>query len=156
MFGKKKSPGSPLVLTQERFDTLIGRHAEFEGDLRLNESVRIDGRVIGNVLSTSEQAVSVVVGPSGEVVGDLVAQRVIVAGKVSGNIHALDRVELHAGCFVQGDLKYVSIAVEHGARVQGLLLQVEASESLARTDQDAQEAIRRARTTGIGDSAASR
>ena len=148
MFSKKKGASTPLVLNQEKFDTLIGRHAEFEGVLRLNESVRIDGRVLGNVHSTSEQPVSVVVGPTGEVVGDVVAQRVIVAGKVSGNIHALDRVELHAGCMVQGDLKYASIAVEHGARVQGLLLQVEASDSPARSDRDAQEVIRKAQNMG--------
>lgn len=150
MFGKKKNTGTPLELSPEKFDTLIGRHAELEGDLRLNESVRIDGRVLGHVQSVGEQAVSVVIGPSGEVVGNVVAQRVIVVGKVSGNIHAQDRVELHAGCFVQGDLKYVSIAVEHGARVQGLLLQVDASDTLVCNEQDAQEAIRRAQTLGSG------
>ncbi len=148
MFGKKKSAGTPLVLHQEKFDTLIGRHAEFEGNLRLNESVRIDGRVLGHVQSVGDQAVSVVIGPSGEVVGDVVAPRVIVAGKVSGNIHAQDRIELHAGCCVQGDLKYVSIAIEHGARVQGLLLQVDAADSLVRNDRDAQDAIRKAQTLG--------
>ena len=150
MFGKKKSNSTPLVLTQEKFDTLIGRHAEFEGNLRLNESVRIDGKVLGNVQCVSDQPVSVVVGATGEVAGDVIAQRVIVAGRVSGNIHALDRIELHAGCFVQGDLKYVSIAVEHGARVQGLLLQVDATDNLGRTDRDAQEAIRKAQ--GLGES----
>lgn len=150
MFGKKKNSPTPLVLTQEKFDTLIGRHAEFEGNLRLNESIRVDGKVYGNVQCASDQPVSVVVGATGEVVGDVIAQRVIVAGRVSGNIHALDRVELHAGCFVQGDLKYVSIAVEHGARVQGLLLQVDAADSLGRTDRDAQEAIRKAQGLGEG------
>lgn len=144
MFGKKKSPATPLVLSHEKFDTLIGRHAEFEGNFRLKESIRIDGRVLGHVQSASEQSVSVVIGPTGEVVGDLVAHRVIVAGKVSGNIHALERVELHAGSFVQGDIKYVSMAIEHGARVQGLLLQMDDAESTARPDKDAQEAIRRA------------
>ena len=128
MFSKKKSTSTPLVLGQEKFDTLIGPQAEFEGHLRITESVRIDGRVIGHVQSGRDQPVSVVIGPSGEVVGDVAAQRVIVAGRVSGNIHAYDRVELHTGSFVQGDLRYTSIAVEHGARVQGLLLQVDAAD----------------------------
>lgn len=151
MFGKKKNGQTPLVLSQEKFDTLIGRHAEIQGTLQLNESIRIDGRVLGNVQCVSEQPVSVVIGPAGEVVGDVVAQRVIVAGKVSGNIHALDRVELHAGCFVQGDLKYASIAVEHGARVQGLLLQIDAAEGLVQPDKETREAIRRAQAVGGGD-----
>jgi len=67
----------------------------------------------------------------------------IPAGKVSGQIHAPERVELHAGCRVQGDIKYGSIAIEHGARVLGLLLQVEA-DGASGADQDAQAAIRRA------------
>lgn len=116
------------------------------GHLRLNESVRVDGRVIGQVQCASDQPVSVVIGPTGEVVGDVIAQRVIVAGRVSGNIHALDRVELHAGSFVQGDLKYASIAVEHGAQVQGLLLQVDAAaQAQAQPDRDAKAAIRKAK-----------
>ncbi len=155
MFGKKKKTGTPLVLHREKFDTLIGRHAELEGDLRLLDSVRIDGRVLGNVQAAESQAISVVIGPSGEVVGDVVAQRVIVAGKVSGNILAHDRVELHAGCVVQGDLKYASIAVEHGARVLGLLLQVDGPDSLARPDRDAEAAIRKAQAAGAADGAVS-
>lgn len=155
MFGKKKKAGAPLVLHREKFDTLIGRHAELEGDLRLQDSVRIDGRVLGNVQSAAAQAISVVIGPSGEVVGDVVAQRVIVAGKVSGNIHAHERVELHAGCVVQGDLKYASIAVEHGARVLGLLLQVDGADTLGRPDRDAEAAIRKAQAVGAGDGQAS-
>ena len=32
------------------------------------------------------------------------AHRIIVAGKVTGNIHALERIELHASALVQGDI----------------------------------------------------
>ena len=49
MFGKKKTNNTPLVMSQEKFDTLIGRHAEIHGCLRLQESVRIDGKVVGNI-----------------------------------------------------------------------------------------------------------
>ena len=65
MFGKKKSAATPLVLGQEKFDTLIGRHAEVQGNLHLHESIRIDGRVLGHVHSAADQGVSVVVGPTG-------------------------------------------------------------------------------------------
>jgi cytoskeletal protein CcmA (bactofilin family) len=67
---------------------------------------------------------------------------------VAGNIHAFERVELMASALVQGDIKYASMAVEHGAKLLGLLLQVEASDVPARSDRDAQEAIRKAQTTG--------
>jgi len=145
MFGSKKDKSTPLVISQERFDTLVGRHTEIQGRLVLQESVRIDGRVVGNIEAPREVSSTVVIGATGEVQGDIMAHRVVVAGKIAGQIHALERVELHQGCLVQGDIKYGSIAIEHGARVQGLLLQVDADNG-SRNDLDAQEAIRRAQS----------
>lgn len=147
MFGKKKTNYTPLVMSQEKFDTLIGRHAEIHGCLRLQESVRIDGKVVGNIEAPKDAAISVVIGPNGEVQGDVLANRIIVAGKVAGNIHAFERVEIMASALVQGDIKYASMAVEHGARLLGLLLQVDASDVPSRSGQDAHEAIKKAQTS---------
>lgn len=149
MFGKKKTAHTPLVMSQEKFDTLIGRHAEIHGCLRLQESVRIDGKVVGNIEAPRDLAISVVIGPNGEVQGDVLAGRIIVAGKVAGNIHAFERVELMASALVQGDIKYASMAVEHGARLLGLLLQVDGADTPTRSDKDAQDAIRKAQNAGI-------
>ena len=147
MFGKKKTTYTPLVMSQEKFDTLIGRHAEIHGCLRLQESVRIEGKVVGNIEAPKDAAISVVIGPNGEVQGDVLANRIIVAGKVAGNIHAFERVEIMASALVQGDIKYASMAVEHGARLLGLLLQVDASDVPSRSGQDPHEAIKKAQTS---------
>jgi cytoskeletal protein CcmA (bactofilin family) len=53
-----------------------------------------------------------------------------------------------ADALVQGDIKYASMAVEHGARLLGLMLQIDAHEAGAGLDRDAQAAIRKAQTTG--------
>ena len=147
MFGMKKTANTTLGKTQERFDTLIGRQTEIHGYLRLMQSVRIDGKVIGNIEAPKDQAITVVIGAEGEIQGDVFASRVIVAGKVAGNIDAQERVELMASSLVQGDVKYGSIAVEHGARLMGLLLQVDASQPQVRQDQ-ARNAITKAKATG--------
>jgi cytoskeletal protein CcmA (bactofilin family) len=89
-----------------------------------------------------------VIGPKGESQGDVVASRIIVAGKVSGNLHGFERVELMASALVQGDIKYASMAVEHGARLLGLMLQVESVNAPNRSDRDAQAVIRKAKTAG--------
>jgi cytoskeletal protein CcmA (bactofilin family) len=148
MFGTKKTKITPLVMGQEKFDTLIGRNAEIHGCLKLNESVRIDGKVVGNIEAPKDAAISVVIGPNGEIQGDVVASRIIVAGKVSGNLHGFERVELMASALVQGDIKYASMAVEHGARLLGLMLQVESVDAPNRSDRDAQAVIRKAKTAG--------
>jgi cytoskeletal protein CcmA (bactofilin family) len=151
MFGTKKTKITPLVMGQEKFDTLIGRNAEIHGCLKLNESVRIDGKVVGNIEASKDAAISVVIGPNGEIQGDVVASRIIVAGKVSGNLHGFERVELMASALVQGDIKYASMAVEHGARLLGLMLQIDAVDAPNRSDRDAQAVIRKAKTVGQTD-----
>jgi cytoskeletal protein CcmA (bactofilin family) len=149
MFNIKKLTQTPLVMGQEKFETIIGRHAEIHGLLRLQESVRIDGKVVGNIEAPNDATISVVIGPEGEVQGDVLASRIIVAGKVSGNIHALERVELMASALVQGDIKYASMAVEHGARLLGLLLQVDPKDAPTSSDIDAKDAIRKAKNAGV-------
>ena len=141
--GKKKS--SPLAIDQETFATLIARGTVIEGTVTANASMRIDGQIKGSVRAQDDQSLTVVVSGNGQIEGDIRAPRVVVAGQVNGQIHASDRVELHAGCTVQGDIRYGSIAIEHGARVLGLLLQNDsAPEAL---EANARRAIERAQKT---------
>ena len=127
MFTKAKSKGViPLEGQPERFDTLVGQHTRMEGRLVVRESVRIDGTVVGDIDAPPDRGATVVIAPSGEVQGNISARRIIVAGSVAGHLHASGSVELLAGCLVQGDIKYGSIAVEHGAQVLGLLLKLDA------------------------------
>ena len=92
MFEKLRD--KPLASSQERFETLIGRTTQIYGRLVLVDSVRIDGKVVGNIETSKENKVTVAIGASGEVSGDVTAHRVMVAGKVEGNIYATERVEL--------------------------------------------------------------
>lgn len=151
MFSKfAKNKSATFKALPEKFDTLVGKNTAIHGRVVLQESIRIDGKVVGNIESSKEESITVVIGASGEVQGDIVAQRVVVAGKVAGNIHAHERVELHADCLVQGDIKYGSIAIEHGSKVLGLLLQVGASAPANMSDADAQNAIRKAQSVSSG------
>jgi cytoskeletal protein CcmA (bactofilin family) len=148
MFSKSKSSSQQLATNADNFETIIGRRAEVHGCLRTQESVRIDGKVVGNIEAPQDATILVMIGPNGEVQGDVLASRIVVAGKVAGNIHAYERVELMASALIQGDIKYASMAVEHGAKLLGLMLQVDSVESPARSDIDAKEAIRKAQASG--------
>lgn len=120
-----------MAVNSEKFDTIIGRTTTIQGTLVLLDSVRIDGRVVGNVESAPDCKIAVAIGSTGEVTGDIKAHRVMVAGKVFGHIHAADRVEFQKDSLVQGDVSYGSIAVEHGAKLSGLILQNKTMEDSA-------------------------
>ena len=119
----EKFSNKSMSASSEKFDTIIGRTTTIQGTLVLLDSVRIDGRVVGNVESAPDCKIAVAIGPTGEVTGDIKAHRVMVAGKVFGHIHAADRVEFQKDSLVQGDVSYGSIGVEHGAKLSGLILQ---------------------------------
>ena len=127
----EKFSNKSMAVNSEKFDTIIGRTTTIQGTLVLLDSVRIDGRVVGNVESAPDCKIAVAIGPTGEVTGDINAHRVMVAGKVFGHIHAADRVEFQKDSLVQGDVSYGSIAVEHGAKLSGLILQNKTMEDSA-------------------------
>ncbi len=124
MFGKSKKSFSPLQGGQEKFETIIGPQVQVLGHLRVKESVRIDGAVVGDIQAEAGQSVTVVIGTTGQVQGNILADFVVVAGQVVGHIEARERVELHPHSRVEGDIRYASIAIEHGAAVHGVLLHI--------------------------------
>ena len=75
MFRKMKQ--NKLLPTQEKFDTLIGATTEIYGRLVLLDSVRIDGKVIGNIETAKDKKVTVAIGRSGEVSGDITAHSTV-------------------------------------------------------------------------------
>jgi cytoskeletal protein CcmA (bactofilin family) len=143
MFGKNRKNSSPLQGGHERFETIIGPQVVLEGHLRAKEGVRVDGKVVGDIVADADQPITVVVGPTGQVVGNISAHFVVVAGQVTGNIQARERAELHTRSRIEGDIRYASIAIEHGATVLGLLLHANEAQSdsyVAMTQQTLQKA----------------
>ena len=137
-----------IAATQERFDTIVGKTTQIYGRMVLLDSVRIDGKVVGNIETIKDNKVTVAIGATGEVSGDITAYRVMVAGKVEGNIYAAERVEFHKDSVVHGDISYGSIAIEHGARLLGLVIQNPAGTNNSAAE--ANSAIRSAQTGKSG------
>jgi len=121
MFKKKQQ--TLLSPTSESFDTYIGKRAKFHGRLVADKSVRIDGEIFGNVeIPDTNANVTIAIGETGFVQGDIKAFRVLIAGKVDGNIYASEKVELHRTAEVKGDITYGLLGIEHGANVLGLMV----------------------------------
>ena len=121
----------------ESFETIVGPATEVHGRIVANESLRIDGRVIGNIESRQGKNVSIALGRTGMVQGDINAFRVLVAGRVEGNIYATERVELHEGAEVRGDITYGQLGIEHGAKLNGLMISKSSEETESATDSTA-------------------
>jgi cytoskeletal protein CcmA (bactofilin family) len=113
MFGNNN--GSEKADTH--LESVIGAESSFQGTLRSKGSIRIDGKIEGGV-----SAEGVILGERGEVQGDISARTVVVGGKVTGNIHATESLELLSKCQVFGDLHAPQLLIAEGAIFEGSCL----------------------------------
>ena len=104
----------------------IGKTIVICGEVRGKEDLIVDGRVEGTV-SLAENRLTI--GPSANVAADLTAKDVLVQGRVQGNIVASGRVELRAGCNLEGDIRALRLAVEDNAVFRG---KVDLTQSVAK------------------------
>jgi len=77
----------------------IGKSVVICGEVKGSEDLVVDGRVEGTVTLIESR---LTVGPNANVAADLVARDVLILGSVHGNVVATGRVELRAGCVMEG------------------------------------------------------
>ncbi|MGA3159619.1 MAG: polymer-forming cytoskeletal protein [Terracidiphilus sp.] len=103
-------------MTVESAQARIGKTVVICGEVKGSEDLIVDGRVEGTV-SLSESRLTI--GPNANVAADLSAKDILIMGKVQGNLVASGRVELRAGCLVEGDIRALRLAVEDNAVFRG-------------------------------------
>ncbi len=96
-------------------NTIIGKGSEVEGRLSVQNSVRVDGRLKGELKCSG----LLVIGEEGYVEANIQAKEVVVGGKVQGSVEASHKVVLQSSASVIGDLKTRLLVVEEGAVFQG-------------------------------------
>lgn len=94
----------------------IGKTIVICGEVKGQEDLIVDGRVEGTV-SLAENRLTI--GPNANVAADISAKDVLVQGRVQGNVVASGRVELRAGCNLEGDIRALRLAVEDNAVFRG-------------------------------------
>jgi cytoskeletal protein CcmA (bactofilin family) len=94
----------------------IGKTVVIAGEVKGSEDLIIDGRVEGTITLADNR---LTIGPSANVAADLAAKDVLIQGRVQGNVVATGRVELRAGCSVEGDIRAIRLAVEDNAVFRG-------------------------------------
>ena len=109
-------------IPNESFGSLIGSGTQIFGRLVVNHSVRIDGEIQGSIEAQPNTEVTIHIAHEGALTGDLYAHRVLVSGRIDGNIYAKERCDLFETSKVRGDIHYGIIGIEHGAEFYGEML----------------------------------
>jgi cytoskeletal protein CcmA (bactofilin family) len=96
--------------------TWVGKSVVFRGDLMSQEDMTIDGRVEGTIEIGDNH---LTVGPDARIQADIVAKAVTILGTVTGTIIARERLEVHPGGSIDGDITSPRLAVADGAVLHG-------------------------------------
>lgn len=116
MFGKRP-------VTPKEIGSLIGTGTTVSGDVTFTGGLRIDGTVRGAVrCSDGEKGGMLVISELGSVEGEVRASHLVVAGRITGPVHASELVELQPKARVVGDVHYRALEMHHGAVVEGMLV----------------------------------
>jgi cytoskeletal protein CcmA (bactofilin family) len=112
MLGKKD------IVESERsgeLNTIIGKGTVIEGLLTVQNSLRIDGRVTGQVHVSD----SLVVGKEGEIEGEVKVRNAIIGGRVRNRVLATGKVVLESHATVHGEVKTSKLVIDEGAVFDG-------------------------------------
>ncbi len=96
--------------------TFLGADSRIEGTLEFQGTIRLDGRVKGNIFSNSG---TLIVGEKAVIQADIRVDSIIVMGEVSGTIDAQKRVEVYPPGRVNGDIEAGVISIEPGGVFTG-------------------------------------
>lgn len=115
------APPSPTPLkvnpslkgSSQMVPSVIGEDLTVEGNIISKGEVQLEGEIKGDVHCTS-----LVIGDKALVEGGVVAEDVIVRGRVVGSVRG-HRVTLQSSSHVEGDIFHQSLAIEQGAYFEG-------------------------------------
>jgi len=96
--------------------TIIARSFNIEGELEAKEDALIRGRVKGNIAGEDH---TVHIGKEAQVNGAIFAKKIVVEGKVEGQLRAKETVELRQTAEVKGTILAPKVAMEEGCQFNG-------------------------------------
>lgn len=96
--------------------TFLGKGVDFKGIVHFEGTVRIDGRLEGEIHTKG----TLVVGELATIKGIISAGVLVSSGKINGTVTASERVQLVKPAVLIGDIRTPAITIEDGAHFHGM------------------------------------
>jgi cytoskeletal protein CcmA (bactofilin family) len=95
--------------------SILGAGSHFKGTIKASGTLRVEGEFEGD----AECRETLEVGKTGTVKANLVVKEAVIAGRVSGNIKASNRIELQSGSHLEGDIVTKRLVIDEGVFFEG-------------------------------------
>lgn len=113
----------------DKAESIIGGQSEVTGDLNVKGTLQVDGSIKGQV-----KADHVVLTESSRIKGDITAHKIIVSGKVEGNLKAEEAIEIMPRGKVTGDVFTNRISVAEGGELNGKVVMSERNSKIVKVE----------------------
>src|SRR5512145_1492647 len=109
----RKTPG--VAAEHAEITAFLGKGTEFKGVLSFGGTIRVYGKVDGEIVSKD----TLIAGDEASLHGDISVGTLISSGRVVGNIIAGQKVHLLAPAVVEGTSKTPKLIIEEGVTFDG-------------------------------------
>lgn len=115
MWARKEQTQQQLEPDSENF-TLLAKDVDFKGVVNFEGTVRVDGRVEGEIHTTG----TLIVGENAIIKGVVSAGVLMNSGKINGTITAVEKIQILKPGVLVGDIRAPLIAIEEGSHFHGM------------------------------------
>ena len=107
--------GSGVSAEHAEITAFLGKGTEFKGVLSFEGTIRVDGRVEGEILSKD----TLIAGDEAHLQGEISVGTIISSGKIVGNVNASQKVHILAPGVIEGNIKTPKLIIEEGVTFDG-------------------------------------
>ena len=109
--GKDPKDKKGSVTNSGTSSNLLVRGTRVEGKISTESDIRIDGKLVGELMSKGK----VIIGPSGEIRGDIDCQNAVIEGHFSGNLVVHELLQVKESAHIEGDVQTAKLIVQSGS-----------------------------------------
>ena len=93
----------------------LGKGTEFKGVMTYEGTVRVDGKIEGEIITKG----TLVVGDTAVINAEINAGTIICSGRINGNLVAKEKVQLLSPAVLVGSIKSPALLIEEGVKFNG-------------------------------------
>jgi cytoskeletal protein CcmA (bactofilin family) len=96
-------------------EAFLGKNSSFEGKMGFEGMARLDGKFGGEIFSGD----MLIIGETATVNAEINVSTLVIDGKVSGNVSATGKIEIHATGKLYGNITTPTLVIEQGGLFDG-------------------------------------
>ncbi len=101
--------------------TLIAQGTIIKGNVSFTGGLHVDGRIEGAVQAEDKDA-TLTLSENGSVHGEVHVPNAVINGRVVGDLHIANRLELANAARVEGNIHYCVLEMNAGAQINGKMI----------------------------------